>query len=142
MKIRFMRRTGVVLALVAIVGCDDEIVGDASGFLVGLDIVSGASQTAAPGEALPQPIVVRPLRADGDTHQTARVFFSLVEGDGSLRAGGASASGNGATITSGSGETAARWTLGPVEGVQRLRVFVVSVQDTIATEVTATATPR
>lgn len=132
---------GVAVCLaVCLAACDDDGV-DVSGVVAGVEIVSGSGQAGPPGQELPELIIAQALRADGDPHRTARVGATLVSGEGAVASDGARGSGDGATLGGQpTGTARIRWTLGVAGQEQRLRFFVVNVDDTISVDVTATVT--
>lgn len=79
---------------------------------VRLILVSGGEQAGAPGQPLPQPIVVRVLDARKKPVADATVNFLATDGSASPRQ----------AKTDATGHASAAWTLGPTEGAQQLRV--------------------
>jgi Bacterial Ig-like domain (group 2) len=79
---------------------------------VRLELAGGGGQTAAPGSALPQPVRVRVLDRNGGPVRGAILNFLAVAGSVTPRQ----------TRTDSAGYASAAWTLGPLPGVQLLRV--------------------
>ena len=132
----WMMGIGLVLA-----ACGTDPVLDTTGRLAGIEVLGGDGQTGPEGQPLPEPVRAQALREDGQVHPTAAVWMSIVSGDGSLVSAGARAAGNGAAVSAGRGLGSAEWTPGPSGQEQRLRLFVVAIEDTFSVEVTATSTP-
>lgn len=86
-----------------------------------LAVVSGDGQRAAPGEELPEPLVVRALDARGRAVRQQVVSFVITAGGGSVWAG--------AALTDPQGYARERWRLGPEAGDNRLEGRMVD-QDT------------
>jgi hypothetical protein len=122
---RLQRFGGAALAL-CVGGCG---AGDVTEFHLGcsggghLEVVSGDNQTAAPGAALPEPLVVR-FGVDAPsmfcTGLGARIEWSVVSGGGTVT-GTQSAVGP---------SHSARWVLGPEPGEQNVRATWVNAPNT------------
>ena len=93
-----------------------------------LELVSGDNQTAAPGQLLPQPLVVRLLDDDGNRVPNRAVSWVVGVGGGSVE----SLTSN----TNENGEAQTRWTLGPSPGLNTLNA-VVSGVDVVGFRATA-----
>lgn len=107
-----------------------------------LEVLRGDGQQGMVGTLLPDSIVAKAVSTEG--LESARpLFFRIASGNGKVTHGGATASGDGASVSSSfQGETAVAWTLGPVAGAQTLEVFSLRNNgDTARIVVHATATP-
>ncbi len=113
------RIAGALIAVLAVTAA----CGGGSGNQVGtrtaskLLIVSGDTQSGAPGEELSTPLVVRVIDSNGAPVQGQVVNFRVVTGGGSVFAGTA--------ITDGDGMAQERWTLGPAVGLQSVEARAV-----------------
>ena len=132
------RRLWVLAVAVGGIGCGDAI---GPAHLEKIEIVSGQDQTGVELQPLPEPIVARALRSDGTPHLGSSVLVTIGSGQGSLRSGGAMASGNGAGVAGpANGTITVEWTLGPVSEEQFLIVSASEGADTVKAPVIATAT--
>jgi YVTN family beta-propeller protein len=108
------------------------------GEAMAMDLVSGAGQSARPGEALPLPVQVRLRDASGRPQVGVVVTFVLQGADPGTLDGLA-----GRTlrrITDVSGQAGVRWTLGGTPGPAGLQVFALGIADSlpVGAEVVAT----
>jgi adhesin/invasin len=85
----------------------------------GLVRVGGNAQSAAPGEELDDPLVVRLVDQEGNGVAGQPVTWVVGLGGGSVAST--------TTITDGNGEAEARWTLGPNPGLNTLNAVVSGV---------------
>jgi hypothetical protein len=94
-------------------------------------IISGNSQVGLAGTALPVPLLVQVLSADGSTPVVGRnVTWTVQSGGGTLA--------EVRSQTDGAGAASARWTLGAAVGAQTIRVTVQG----LAAPITFTATAQ
>ena len=102
----------VALASVALTGCKkDPVVPQLPAALI---VVQGPDQTVQAGTDLPAPIVVRLLDVDGVPIPNSNVSFTVALGGGTVNP----ASGP----TDENGEMRTKWSLGPLEVMQKLSV--------------------
>ncbi len=98
-----------------------------------LSIVSGNSQTATVGTALPNPYVVIVRNSSGTGVAGVTVSWSVVSGGGSIAA---------TSVTNSSGQASATHTLGSTVGAQRVTATVAGATGSPVTfEATGTAAP-
>ncbi len=104
-----------------------------AGAAASLTIVSGNSQTAAAGSALPAPLIVQAADAYGNPVGAGHVVtFVVVTGGGSVAPASAT--------TNAAGQAQASWTLGPTPGAQTARAALPALPATAVTfSATATA---
>jgi hypothetical protein len=86
---------------------------------IAVEVISGDAQSAAPGEELPQPIVVKVTDAEGDPLPDLRVAFEL----GTGAEGGETIPDT--ALTDEAGEASTRWVLGEGLGEQEVHAEVV-----------------
>jgi hypothetical protein len=84
-----------------------------------LRLVSGNRQTAAPGEELSQPLVVRLVDEDGNGVPNRAVSWVIGVGGGSVDPL--------TSTTNGNGEAETRWTLGPTTGANTVNAVVSGI---------------
>jgi hypothetical protein len=94
-----------------------------------LVLISGDGQSAAPGEELPDPLVVRLVDESGNGVRDQAVSWVVSPGSGSVT--------QASDKTDADGKASARWILGPTEGGNTLSAVVSGVG---VVEFTATAT--
>lgn len=132
---RSMPRLAAVLALaasVALGACSDST-GPRAGRPARVEMVAGNSQTAAAGEPIAQPVVVRVTDARGNPVQGATVTFVVTAGDGRLSFP--------PRPTDAEGLVRAWWTLGTSAGTpQTLEARLVDASGGVHASVTFAAT--
>jgi hypothetical protein len=100
----------------ALAGCGDDLTLPGQGPAATVEIVRGDSQSAEPGAALPESVVVRVTDDRGRPAVGRRVEWIVDDGDGKVSS---------AVVTTDSGGYAAvQWVLGPVTGEHALRTVV------------------
>ena len=105
-------RRAAALALVAACGGDLTLPDDDGGVTPGTESITvqaGDGQDGVVGEELATPLAVR-VTSDGEPLAGQGVVFEADDGDGSLAPD--------TTVTNGSGQATARWTLGTAPGAQ------------------------
>lgn len=105
--------------------------------------LKGQDQTAYEGESLAEPVSGFLILSDGTYDLNREVHVTILSGSGTIQnwGGGATASGNGGSISTGSiGGLSVRWTLGPAAEPQTLRFWAIA-NDTVYADVTATCLP-
>lgn len=95
-----------------------------------ITVVSGNAQTAVVRTALPAPLTVRVADAFGNVKEGITVFFTVLQGNGTLSSPSA--------VTGASGQASVTWTLGPAAGGQRVSATIPGVAPAIFD---ATGTP-
>jgi hypothetical protein len=144
--VRPRRRLAPIALLAALTLTAGACVGDIGGpserpHIQTVRIDAGADQTGIEHEVLPVPITAQVLLSDGSKDAAHVVRAEIVSGGGAITLGGASAGGNGASLSgAGDGRITVVWTLGAAGEEQRLR-FSTSGESLISTDVTATAVP-
>jgi hypothetical protein len=93
-------------------------------------VAQGANQTARVGVALPNTIVVRVLGGNSVPMDSVNVTFQITGGGGAMSPQ--------SVLTNSFGEATARWTMGPVAGVNTAVVRAGAIDPVT---ITATATP-
>ncbi len=93
----------LLLMLTFLPACGDDD-GDHGGERLRLEIVSGDEQVGRTGDELPEPVVVRVLRADGSAASGVEVAFEVTAGGGEVS--------EAAVQSDEGGEASVRWTLG------------------------------
>lgn len=124
-----MRRTATWL--LALAACGGEKPADQSTQRV-VVITSGNGQVATAGQALPQPLVVS-VTENGTPRAGVALTWEVVSGGGALLAA--------AATTGPDGSATATWKLGPVAGLNELRVVAVDADAPVQFSATATAPP-
>jgi hypothetical protein len=89
-----------------------------TGSVASLDIVSGNSQVAAPGQTLRLPVVLRVSTGAGGRLSGQTVTFTVTSGGGSVSAPSA--------VSDDHGLVSVTWTLGPLQGAQTLDAEVAA----------------
>ncbi len=99
-----------------------------------LNVVSGGTQTGAPGAALAAPVVVRLLATDGQPMANTAVNVAVTTGGGAVLPS--------AATTDANGQLSFTWTLGAAAGAQTVTVSSAGVANLVvsATAVVANAT--
>jgi len=123
LRASFVKRVLPVLAALALLGCEAEMITDGSGGDAARDlsllIVSGDNQTGPAGMELPLPLVVKATGPTGLPLKGQVVNFVVTAGGGRVFAG--------AAVTNAQGIAREYWTLGTVAGApQALEVRAVN----------------
>ena len=107
-------RAGVLLAGIAILGCEDLLQEPDTGIAqrLTLVVVSGNQQTGVPGQPLPQPLRVRLDDLMGGPVERLMVEWRALEGSGRVEPR--------YSFTDEEGVAEATWILGPEAGRQRV----------------------
>jgi hypothetical protein len=113
---------GAALAL----GCSgSDLTLPSDGGAAELAVVTGDQQTGSPGQALPQPLIVRATNAANAPVSQVRIAFVVTAGGGSTAPDTAT--------TDADGRASARWTLGTSPGPQAVEARVVGSDPVRAT---------
>lgn len=99
-----------------------------------LVVVSGGGQSAAPGTALAQPLVVRVDNASSQPLANVTVTWSVLSGGGTLSTT--------STTTGTDGRTQVTYTLGPAAGANQIRAAVAGAAGLTATFTATAAVPN
>ena len=110
----WIRRAGVLLTGIAILGCEDLLQEPDTGIAqrLTLIVVSGNQQTGAPGQPLPQPLRVRLDDLMGGPSERLVVEWNAIDGSGRVEPR--------YSFTDEEGVAEATWILGPEAGRQRV----------------------
>lgn len=104
-----------------------------AGTASGVQIVSGNEQLGAPGEALPEPLVVSVVDAGGNPVVGAAVTWVVTGGGGTLDPS--------TGPTDASGQASTTWTLGPTAGANTAQAIVSGVGEAAFTATGTAGTP-